>query len=122
MVERRAFCAILRSKHIHSPEVDALMSAKVEEAPLLTTNDSDFQSLEEKVYRTIELLKSAREAKAAVERDNARLREQLETREEALETSRQEMINLRKEREEVRGRVEKMLKQIEQIAAEEVEA
>ena len=32
------------------------------------------------------------------------------------------MINLRKEREEVRGRVEKMLKQIEQIAAEEVEA
>jgi hypothetical protein len=99
------------------------MSAKVEEAPLLTANDSDFQSLEEKVYRTIELLKGAREAKAAVERDNARLREQLEAREEELEASRQDLITLRKEREEVRGRVEKMLKQIEQIAEQqEVEA
>jgi chromosome segregation ATPase len=95
------------------------MSAKVEEAPLLTTDDNDFQSLEEKVYRTIELLKGAREAKAAVERDNSRLREQLETREEELETARQDLITLRKEREEVRGRVDKMLKQIEQIAAEE---
>ncbi len=98
------------------------MSAHVEEAPLLTTNDNDFQSLEEKVYRTIELLKGAREAKAAVDRDNSRLREQLETREEELETSRQELITLRKEREEVRGRVEKMLKQIEQIAADQTEA
>ncbi len=97
------------------------MSAKVEEAPLLTTDASDFQSLEEKVYRTIELLKAAREAKAGVERDNARLREELETRDEELETSRQELITLRKEREEVRGRVEKMLKQIEQIAEEQAE-
>lgn len=97
------------------------MSAKVEEAPLLTTNDNDFQSLEEKVYRTIELLKTAREAKAGVERDNARLREQLEEREDELETSRQELISLRKEREEVKGRVEKMLKQIEQIAEEQAE-
>jgi chromosome segregation ATPase len=97
------------------------MSAKVEEAPLLTTNDNDFQSLEEKVYRTIELLKASREAKAAVERDNARLREQLEEREDELETSRQELITLRKEREEVKGRVEKMLKQIEQIAEEQAE-
>ena len=95
------------------------MSAHVEEAPLLTTNDSDFHSLEEKVYRTIELLKGAREAKAAVERDNSRLREQLETREEELETARQELITLRKEREEVKGRVEKMLKEIEQIAEEQ---
>ncbi len=79
---------------------------------------NDFQSLEEKVYRTIELLKAAREAKVAVERDSSRLREQLEAREEEVETLRNENVSLRREREEVRGRVEKMLRQIDAITGE----
>ncbi len=103
-------------------EVVCRMSVNTEEAPLLAANDNDFQSLEEKVYRTIELLKSAREAKAAAERDNARLREQLETREEELDGARNELITLRKEREEVRGRVEKLLKQIDTLTSEEATA
>ena len=85
-------------------------------------SQDDFHSLEEKVYRTIELLKSAREAKAAAERDASRVREQLELREEEIDTMRREMINLRKEREEVRGRVEKMLRQIDELTADESEA
>ena len=79
----------------------------------------DFHSLEEKVYRTIELLKAARVAKAAAERDTSRLREQLELREEEIESLRGEMIGLRKEREEIRGRVEKMLHQIDELTSEE---
>ena len=82
-------------------------------------SSDDFHSLEEKVYRTIELLKAARVAKAAAERDVSRLREQLELREEEIESLRGEMIGLRKEREEVRGRVEKMLRQIDELTAEE---
>jgi chromosome segregation ATPase len=82
-----------------------------------TLND-DFPALEEKIYKAIELLKSAREGKAAAERDAGRLREELETREEELDVLRGEMIALRKEREEVRGRVEKMLKQIDTLVAE----
>jgi chromosome segregation ATPase len=82
-------------------------------------SSDDFHSLEEKVYRTIELLKAARDAKAAAERDASRLREQLELREEELDSLRSEMIGLRKEREEVRGRVEKMLRQIDELTAEE---
>ena len=78
----------------------------------------DFPALEEKIYKAIEMLKSAREAKAAAERDANRLREQLEQREEDLEVLRSEVITLRKEREEVRGRVEKMLKQIDQLVTE----
>ncbi len=78
----------------------------------------EFVSLEEKVYRTIELLKSAREAKAAAERDAARLREQLETAEEELDNTKSQLIALKKEREEVRGRVEKMLDQIDSLVAE----
>lgn len=78
----------------------------------------DFPALEEKIYKAIEMLKSAREAKAAAERDANRLREQLEQREEDLEVLRSEVIALRKEREEVRGRVEKMLKQMDQLVTE----
>ena len=80
-------------------------------------NASDFQTLEEKVYRTIELLKAAREAKANAERDVIRLREQLEQREEESEQLRSELVGLRKEREEVKERVTKLLKQVDAIAA-----
>jgi|SRR5215471_2606978 len=83
-----------------------------------TVAAEDFPALEEKIYKAIELLKSAREAKAAAERDANRLREQLEQREEDLELMRSEVVSLRKEREEVRGRIEKMLKQIDQLMAE----
>jgi predicted nucleic acid-binding Zn-ribbon protein len=79
----------------------------------------DFQALEEKVYRTIELYKSARDARSAAERDTKRLREQLEEREEEVETMRKEMIQLRKEREEIRSRVEKMLQQIDSLSTEQ---
>ena len=88
--------------------------AAVELAP----STADFRSLEEKVLRTIELLKAAREAKSVAERDVARLREQLNEREEENDTIRQELVTLRREREDVRGRVEKMLDQIEELTAE----
>lgn len=78
----------------------------------------DFQALEEKVYRTIEMYKAAREAKAAAERDASRLRAQLEEREEEVETLKREAVQLRKDREEVRIRVEKMLRQIDAIGEE----
>ncbi len=85
----------------------------------LAPTTADFKSLEEKILRTIELLKSARESKAVAERDAARLREQLNEREEEVESMRQELVALRREREDVRTRVEKMLGQIEALVAEE---
>lgn len=95
------------------------MSVKVAREISPEVSSDDFVSLEEKVYRTIELLKSAREAKAAAERDASRLREQLETREEEVESLRREVTGLRKEREEVKARVEKVLRQIDELTAEE---
>jgi chromosome segregation ATPase len=92
------------------------MSAKPEALEFEVPAD-DFQALEEKVYRTIELLKSAREGKAAAERDGLRLREQLDAREEEVETLKRELLKLRKDREEVRSRVERMMRQIEDVAA-----
>ena len=95
------------------------MSVKVDEEVSAQVPADDFQALEEKVYRTIELYKAARQARVGAERDAQRLREQLEEREEEVETLRREMVRLRKEREEIRGRVEKMLQQIESIAEEQ---
>jgi predicted nucleic acid-binding Zn-ribbon protein len=85
----------------------------------LAPSTADFKSLEEKILRTIELLKSAREARAVAERDATRLREQLNEREEEFESMRHEVVALRREREEVRTRVEKMLGHIESLTMEE---
>ena len=76
----------------------------------------DFQALEEKIYRTIEMYKAARQAQTAAERDAQRLRQQLEERDQELVTLRRDSVQLKKEREVIRGRVEKMLEQIESIA------
>jgi chromosome segregation ATPase len=76
----------------------------------------DFEALEQKIYRTIEMYKAARQAQATAERDAQRLRQQLEDREDELLALRRDTVQLKKEREEIRGRVEKMLEQIETIA------
>jgi chromosome segregation ATPase len=76
----------------------------------------DFQALEEKIYRTIEMYKAARQAQTTAEHDAQRLRQQMEDREEELVKLRRDTVQLKKEREEIRGRVEKMLLQIESIA------
>jgi chromosome segregation ATPase len=76
----------------------------------------DFHALEQKIYRTIEMYKAARQAQASAERDSQRLRQQLEDREEELVRLRRETVQLKKEREDIRGRVEKMLTQIESLA------
>jgi predicted nucleic acid-binding Zn-ribbon protein len=76
----------------------------------------DFQALEDKIYRTIEMYKAAKQGQASAERDAQRLRQQLEEREEELVALRRETLQLKKEREDIRGRVEKMLQQIESMA------
>jgi hypothetical protein len=92
------------------------MAVRVAEEQSAQVSADDFQVLEQKVYRTIELYKAAREARSVAERDVHRLREQLEEREEEVETLRRQMVQLRREREEIRARVEKMLQHIEAAA------
>jgi predicted nucleic acid-binding Zn-ribbon protein len=95
------------------------MSVKTMEEVSAEVPAEDFQALEEKVYRTIELYKAAKEARATAERDLQRLREQLEEREEENETMRRELVQLRKDREDIRGRVEKMLSQMDSMTHEQ---
>jgi hypothetical protein len=95
------------------------MSTKAIEEVSAEVPAEDFQALEEKVYRTIELYKAAKEARATAERDVKRLREQLEEREEQNEAMRRELVQMRKDREDIRARVEKMLSQMENLTHEQ---
>jgi predicted nucleic acid-binding Zn-ribbon protein len=95
------------------------MSVKTVEEVSAEVPAEDFQALEEKVYRTIELYKAAKDARATAERDVQRLREQLEEREEENESMRRELMQLRKDREDIRSRVEKMLSQMESVTHEQ---
>jgi chromosome segregation ATPase len=95
------------------------MTLRMAEEVSTQVPSDDFQALEDKIYRTIELYKSAQEARSTAERDVKRLREQLEEREEELESLRREAISLRKEREDVRSRIEKMLVQIDDMTQQQ---
>jgi FtsZ-binding cell division protein ZapB len=75
----------------------------------------DFQSLEEKIYRTIELLKAARVQKAAAELELATAREMLEAQAAETEAVRKQLQTLQQERAEVRARVEKLLGDVDAI-------
>lgn len=97
----------------------ALKAPRDQETETQWSANEDFPALEEKIYKAIEMLKSARAGRATAERDAHRLRIQLEEREEELEGLRATVVSLRKEREEVRARVEKILKQIDSLAAAE---
>ena len=93
--------------------VNALRESAVETAA------DEFQALEEKIRRAGELLKSEREARASAERDAARLRQQVRERQDEFDSLRAELLTLRREREEVRTRVEKMLRQIDSLTEQE---
>ena len=99
--------------------MSANVSAKTVEEVSAEVPAEDFQALEEKVYRTIELYKAAKDARATAERDLQRLREQLEEREEENDAMRRELVQLRKDREDIRTRVEKMLGQMESLTHEQ---
>ena len=98
------------------------MSTKSMESTLLENSPAEFQSLEDKIARTIEMLKAAREAKTAAEREVSRLKKQLAERDGDHDQLRAETVALRKEREEVKMRIERMMGRIDELTAEEAEA
>ncbi len=72
----------------------------------------EFQALEQKVLRAVEIVKREREARAAAEAEVAALREQLATRTADAEG---QVAVLNQERDAVRQRVEKMLAQMDEL-------
>ena len=80
-----------------------------------TISVDEFQALEQKVLRAVEIVKKEREARAAAEAEVASLREELATYKQNVHAAETELTTLNKEREAVRVRVEKMLRQIDEL-------
>ncbi len=75
----------------------------------------EFQALEQKVLRAVEIVKREREARAAAEAEVANLRSQLADQHQLAAMAESEINTLSKEREAVRQRVEKMLEQMDEL-------
>lgn len=92
------------------------MSTAVQEAELPMAVD-DFSALEERVLRAVEVVKRERAARTEAEQNAERLEKLLDAQTGLLEQAQQQLKSLEREREQVRQRVERLLKQIDEIAS-----
>ena len=75
----------------------------------------EFQALEQKVLRAVEIVKREREARTAAEAEVASLRQQLESQKAAEAEQNNQLNTLQQERESVKNRVEKLLQQMDEL-------
>ena len=87
----------------------------MEETAASTITQDEFQALEQKVLRAVEIVRREREARAAAEAEAAALREQLDALTSASNAAQNQITTLNQEREAVRLRVEKMMQQIDEL-------
>ena len=95
-----------------------MASSMLQELPL-TSGPLDLKALEEKVVRTIELLNKTRAAKAKADEEIDNLKLEVMERDEQIAAMQKDLIAIRKDREEARGRVERMITQIDNLIASE---
>jgi len=89
-------------------------AAAVQETELPLAAD-DFSALEQRVLRTVELLKTEREARAAAEQRIAALEHKVQQLTEQTSNDATQIETLEQEREVVRTRVERILKHLDEI-------
>jgi chromosome segregation ATPase len=87
----------------------------------VTNPNEQFERLEEKLLRAIELFKRTQTEKRALEQEVERLKGETKERAQAISTMERELIALRREREEVRSRVEKLLERIDALTSPDSE-
>ena len=80
-----------------------------------TISVDEFQALEQKVLRAVEIVRREREARAAAESEAAELRQQLDELTTASNNAQTQITTLNQEREAVKARVEKMLQQMDEL-------
>lgn len=76
----------------------------------------DFQALEQRVLRTVELLKAERAQRAEAERRAIAAEEQAREQADGLARAEAELANLQKDRDVVRQRIERLLKHLDELA------
>lgn len=76
----------------------------------------DFSALEQRVLRAVELLRTERAARTAAEQKASELEQLLEVQSNELNEAQAKLRAYEGERDHVRERVERMLKQLDEIA------
>ncbi len=89
----------------------ALTPSDAADAPL----EDDFSILEQRVVRALELLRAERAARATAEGNAATLQQLLDEQSAQLAETEARTKALESEREQVRGRVERMMKQLDEV-------
>ncbi len=79
----------------------------------MTDSNEQFERLEEKLLRAIDVFKQTRAEKRALEQDAEKLRLEIKERAQEISLMERELIALRREREDVRARVDKLLKRLD---------
>ena len=81
----------------------------------LALSSSDFSALEERVARTVKLVKAERQARASAEQRAERLDAQLSEQTTLVKSLQEEVRALNTERDQVRQRVERLLSQLDAL-------
>jgi len=99
--------------------VETQSDVAVQEAPAepsaLTVSADDFSALEERVRRAVEVVKRERQARTAAEERASAAEAQVQLQSPKVEQLQNELNGLRAEREQVRQRVERLLKQLDEL-------
>lgn len=80
-----------------------------------TISVDEFQALEQRVLRTVELIRAEREARANAEAEVAAMKELLDVASAENSQLTVELNDLKNERQQVKGRVDAMLKQLDEL-------
>lgn len=75
----------------------------------------DLQKLEEKLYRALDLFKQNQQTRKRLERDLVRTKQELFQQTQHTQKTQQELKLLRHQRDEVRTRVENLLKRVSHL-------
>ena len=107
---------------VNETAVEDQLQQAHEEAPALAVSADDFAAIEERILRAAELVKRERQARAAAEAHSAELEArvtqaeaQVQAQSPLMEQLQNELNELRAEREQVRQRVERLLKQLDTL-------
>lgn len=105
----------LEQEHTEQEHTDQSPQEPAAAIDAVTLSVDDFSALEERILRTVGLVKREREARAAAEEHAAQVEAQLREQLQAVDQSQKELQTLRAEREHVRQRVERLLAQLDSL-------
>jgi len=93
------------------------MSTLAFQAPETSVAADDFAALEQRILRAVELLKTERAARVAAETKLSELHHSLETQTMELLRAESELEAFKSERDLVRGRIERLLGQLDELSS-----